>query len=114
MSNPLAAYGANLATLALVAAKAAGDSLLASVETGIAEHVPGVTQIAVTDFFDAMPEAYRPEVRVLLDPAVLAAKTAVDSGLVDRIHTGLAIAQAVLDTRIAALQVTIAAAPTKT
>jgi hypothetical protein len=111
MSNPLAAYGANLATLALVAAKAAGDSLLASVETGIAEHVPGVTQIAVTDFFDAMPEAYR---RVLLDPAVLAAKTAVDSGLVDRIHTGLAIAQAVLDTRIAALQVTIAAAPTKT
>jgi hypothetical protein len=110
MSNPLRAYGASLAILALNAARAAGDVILGSVATGIADKVPGATEAAVTDLFDAIPSAYRAEVRTLFDPAVLAAKVAVDSGLADRIHTGLAIGQAVLDNRIGALQAHLAAA----
>jgi hypothetical protein len=108
MGNPLGAYGASLAIVALSAAKSAGHVILGSVATGIADKVPGATEAAVTDLFDAIPPAYRAEVRTLFDPAVLAAKVAVDSGLSDRIHTGLAIGQAVLDNRIGALQAHLA------
>jgi hypothetical protein len=111
MSSPLQAYGASLALIALNAAKAAGDALAQSVATGIADKVPGVTDVAVADFFDVIPENYRATVRTIFDPAILAAKAAVDTGLSDRIHTGLAIAQATLDTRIAALAATLAATP---
>jgi hypothetical protein len=111
MTTSIAAYGANLAVLALTAAKAAGDALAQSVAVGIADKVPGVTEIAVTDFFDMIPAAYRSEVRVLFEPSILAAKTAVDAALADRIHTGIAIAQAAADNRIAALQATLAATP---
>jgi hypothetical protein len=109
MTTSLAAYGANLAVLALTAAKAAGDALAQSVAVGIADKVPGVTEYAVADFLDMVPFSYRGEVKTIFEPAILAAKTSVDSGLTDRIHTGLAIAQAALDTRIVALTATLAA-----
>jgi hypothetical protein len=114
MTNPLKAYGANLALLALEAAKAAGDTLLSSIEAGAAADVPAMTGAGIADFLDVVPASYRSEVTKLLSPEILAAQSAVNAGVVDRIHTGLAIAHATLDSRIAAVQASLALASAQT
>lgn len=111
MTTPLQAYGASLAVLALEAAKAAGHEMLTALEAGAAAKVPVITTVAVTTFFDHVPTSYRTEVQALLTPEMLAAQQAIDAGLTDRIHIGVAIAQASLDTRITALQTTVRQGP---
>jgi hypothetical protein len=100
----LAAFGANLAVVALSAAKAAGDALIVQVADHLEAQMPALTDRALVDFLDVIPPAYRAEVHLLFDPVALAASKAIDTALADRIHTGCAIAQAVLDSRITALQ----------
>jgi hypothetical protein len=105
MPTALAIYGANLALIALNAAKAAGDSLLVQLGSGVAADVPAFTTTAVADFVDVVPESYRPLVLALATPA----ESSIDTTLADKIHTGIAIAQAALDNRISALEATLTA-----
>ena len=82
---------------------------MSNIELGIDGEVPGVSEIAIQDFLDVIPASYRTEVQTLLAPTLLAARTQIDKTVIDRINTGIAIAQAALDNRIAALTAVVSA-----